>query len=88
MMVVAQIGSSLAIIFTSSTLVTEQSFHGFGAELGQLLSKSPSATTAALSKKLYNRKVNDIGQHHLNQFYTFTNNRKLHYVFMSIMSNL
>ncbi|CAA6671756.1 unnamed protein product [Spirodela intermedia] len=30
MMVVAHTGSSLIIIFTSSILVTEQSFHGFG----------------------------------------------------------
>lgn len=49
-MVVAHIGRSLATIFTSSTLVTEQSFQGFGVEL---VSKSPSATIAALSKKLY-----------------------------------
>lgn len=50
MMVVAHTGINLAIIFTSSTLVTEHSFHGFG--FGALLSKSASTTIAALSKKL------------------------------------
>ena len=52
-MVVAHIGSSLAIIFTSSTLVTEHSFQGFGSELA-VLSNSPAAM-AALSKQLQNR---------------------------------
>lgn len=50
MMVVAQIGNSLIIIFTSSTWVTEHNFHGFGSE--EPLTKSSSATTAALSRNL------------------------------------
>lgn len=54
MMVVAHIGSSLAIIFTSSTLVTEHSFQGFGSELA-VLSNSP-ARMAALSKQLQQKK--------------------------------
>lgn len=56
-MVVAHIGRSLTIIFTSSTLVSEHSFHGFGPEPYKSLSKSPSATIAAFSKKLQNQKI-------------------------------
>lgn len=56
-MVVAHIGSSLIIIFTSSTLVTEQSFQGLGAEFTDF-SKSPSAKIAALSRKLSESKTN------------------------------
>lgn len=52
MMVVAHIGKSLTIIFTSSTLVNEHNFHGFGAEPYIFFSKSPSATMAAFSRKL------------------------------------
>lgn len=52
-MVVAHIGSNLTIIFTSSTLVTELNFHGFGAQLLAFPSKSPSTAIAALSNKLY-----------------------------------
>lgn len=51
-MVVAHTGNNLAIIFTSSTLVTVHNFHGFGAEPEPVFTKSPSATIAALSKQL------------------------------------
>lgn len=51
-MVVAQIGSSLTIIFTSSTLVNEHNFHGFGAEPYIFFSKSSSVIMAAFSRKL------------------------------------
>ncbi|WVZ10086.1 hypothetical protein V8G54_014616 [Vigna mungo] len=51
MMVVAHTGKSLTTIFTSSTLVSEHNFHGFGAEPDAFVSKSPSVTMAAFSKK-------------------------------------
>ena len=53
MMVVAQTGSNLITIFTSSTIVTEHNFHGFGAGPEVVpVTKSPSVMMAALSKKL------------------------------------
>lgn len=52
MMVVAHMGSSLIIIFNSSTLVTEHSFQGFGVLAPEYFSKSPSVIMEALSKKL------------------------------------
>lgn len=51
-MVVAHTGRSLTIIFTSSTLVKEHNFQGFGAEPYMFFSKSPSVTMAAFSRKL------------------------------------
>ena len=52
-MVVAQTGNNLAIIFTSSTLVTVHNFHGFATEPVVVLTKSPSATIAALSLYIF-----------------------------------
>ena len=65
-MVVAQTGNNLAIIFTSSTLVTVHNFHGFATDPEVVLTKSSSATIAALSRHLQEEKTGQMSKMKVN----------------------